>query len=63
MIDFKFLKYLIYCNERNYFSAESILIVLLVIYIYTLTYQNYSNRPKFPFTFSHIYLLIKESTH
>ena len=31
--------------------------------VYTLTYQKYSYRPKFPFTFSHIYLLIKESTH
>ena len=29
----------------------------------TLTYQKYLYRPKFPFTFSHIYLLIKESTH
>ena len=29
----------------------------------TLTYQKYSYRPKFPFTFSYIDLLIKESTH
>ena len=32
------------------------------ISIYTLTYQKYSYGPKFPFTFSHINLLIKEST-
>ena len=63
------LAFVVPLDDREYFEAAiehlptTISQGLVLYFEHTLTYQKYSYRPKFPLTFSHIYLLIKESTH